>query len=81
MHSGTFNITIKLFAHYREGRFADREQEVPDGTVIGDVIRSLGIDEDRLPLGIILLNGRHRKMDFALSDGDVLAIFPKVGGG
>ena len=75
------NITIKLFAHYREGRFASREQAVPDGTVIGDVIKSLDIDEDRLPLGIILLNGRHRKMDFALNDGDVLALFPKIGGG
>ena len=76
-----FSITIRLFAHYRQGRFATREQAVPDGTVIGDVIRSLGIDEARLPLGIVLLNGRHRNMEFALKDGDVLSLFPKIGGG
>jgi molybdopterin synthase sulfur carrier subunit len=75
------SITIKLFAHYREGRFAVREQAFPEGAVIRDVIRSLEIDEESLPLGVILLNGRHRKLDFALGDGDVLALFPKVGGG
>jgi molybdopterin synthase sulfur carrier subunit len=75
------SITIKLFAHYREGRFAVHEQTLPEGAVIGDVIRSLEIDEESLPLGVILLNGRHRKLDFALGDGDVLALFPKVGGG
>ena len=74
-------VRVKLFAHYREGRFSDRELEFPEGAVIGDVIRSLDIDEESLPLGIILLNGRHRKPDFSLGDGDVLALFPKVGGG
>ena len=74
-------ITIKLFAQYRQGRFSAREQAVPDGTVIGDVLESLDIDEDRLAVGIVLLNGRHRKLDFALNDGDVLSLFPRIGGG
>ena len=74
-------ITIKLFAQYRQGRFTTREQAVPDGTVIRDVVRSLDIDEDRLAIGVLLLNGRHREMDFALTDGDVLSLFPKIGGG
>ncbi len=75
------NITIRLFAQYRQGRFAAREQEVPAGAVIGDVVRSLGIDEDRLAIGVLLLNGRHRKKGCALEDGDVLSLFPKIGGG
>ncbi len=79
--AGYFTITIRLFAQYREGRFADREREVPDGAVVGDVIKSLEIDEDRLAVGIILLNGRHGKMDSALEEGDVLSLFPRIGGG
>jgi molybdopterin converting factor small subunit len=74
-------ITVKLFANYRAGRFAVRVLEFPDGAIVGDVIRGLDIDEETLPLGIILLNGRHRKTDEPLAEGDELALFPKVGGG
>ena len=52
------SVTVKLFAQYREGRPAVSQQTLPEGAVIRDVILGLGIDEESLPLGIILVNGR-----------------------
>lgn len=72
-------ITIKLFATFREGRFKIEEREVPKGTTIADVLRSLDIDEKEI--GTLFVRGRHADTDRALSEGETLAIFPLVGGG
>jgi molybdopterin converting factor small subunit len=32
-------------------------------------------------LGVLMLNGRHQPEEVALKEGDVLSLFPKVGGG
>lgn len=72
-------ITIKLFATFREGRFKIEEREVPEGTTIADVLRSLDIDEKEI--GTLFVRGRHADTDRVLSEGETLAIFPLVGGG
>jgi len=74
-------ITVKLFAQYRENRFKIQEFTYPAGITAGDVIVNTGVDTGKYPLGILMANGRHIKDDYILKDGDVLAIFPKVGGG
>lgn len=75
------NITVKLFAQYREGRFKTKTSEYPKGTRPLDIIQLLGIDKDLLPLGVLLINGRHRNEQTALKEGDTLSLFPKIGGG
>ena len=41
------NITVKLFAQYREGRFKEKELEITKGTTIGQIVEELGLDTQR----------------------------------
>ncbi len=75
------NITIKLFAHYREGRFKVDQKIYPQNVTAGDIVKDLDIDENGFPVGVLMANGRHVKKDYVLKDNDNLSIFPKVGGG
>jgi molybdopterin synthase sulfur carrier subunit len=72
-------ITVKLFAYFRDDRFIAREQEIVEGTTVGDIVDSLAIDREEV--GVLMTNSRHTKFDIPLVEGDVLAIFPVVGGG
>ena len=72
-------ITVKLFATFRAGRFAEETRNYPAGTMITDITRELGITEKEI--GMIMLNNRHAEPDQELDDGDSLALFPLVGGG
>ena len=78
-------ITVRLLASYRrylpEGHDAQAGYQlvVEPGTCIGDILSSLPIPED--DAYTYLMNGRHIARDQALADGDLLAVFPAVGGG
>ena len=72
-------VTIKLFATFRNGRFKVAEQELPEGTDCRKVVHDLGLTEEEI--GIILVNGRHGALDQKLANNDVLSLFPLVGGG
>ena len=72
-------VTVKLFANFRVGRFKVEDREIPAGTEIGDIVRSLKIPEEEL--GIVMVNGRHATLGQPLSEGDTLSLFPLVGGG
>ncbi|MBE0495451.1 MAG: MoaD/ThiS family protein [Campylobacterales bacterium] len=74
-------ITVKLFAQYREGRFKEAVLEYPEGTCAKAVIAALGIDTSPYPLGVLMRNGRHEVEEVMLQEGDILSLFPKVGGG
>lgn len=73
------NITVKLFASFRVGRFDIETGDYPEGTTVGDVADSLKLP--RTELGIMMINNRHVKLDRILADGDTLALFPLLGGG
>jgi molybdopterin converting factor small subunit len=45
------------------------------------VIVETGIPVERFPIGVIMVNGRHFNEDHILQEGDILSLFPKVGGG
>jgi len=75
------NITIKLFAQYREGRFKIENRSYPKNSTIEDVLVDIELDLKKYPVGVLMVNGRHVQEDFVLDDGQILAIFPKVGGG
>jgi sulfur-carrier protein len=72
-------VTVKLFAYFRDDRFSVEKQELPEQTMAGDVIDSLGIDREEV--GVLMINSRQCSADRVLNDGDILAIFPMIGGG
>jgi molybdopterin converting factor small subunit len=78
-------ITIRLLASYR--RYLPEEQdaeagysrEVRTGALVSDVLATLPI-----PPGDVysfFVNGRHAERDQPLHPGDILSVFPAVGGG
>lgn len=72
-------ITVKLFASFRTGRIPIETREYPTGTTVLDIVLEQGIPVDEL--GIIMINSRHAKTDRELVEGDILALFPMLGGG
>ena len=53
--------------------------ELPEGLLSGDLLDDLGIV--RKEVGILLVNGKHANEDTTLNAGDVVAVFPAIGGG
>ena len=72
-------ITVKLFATFRAGRFEIENRPYPAGTMVADVVKDLELPAEKL--GILMINHRHVDLDRVLADGEILAIFPLVGGG
>lgn len=72
-------IEVRLFATFREGRekilFVDPNQFKK----AGEVLDYLNIPHEQV--AIYLINGRHSKFSDDIKEGDILAIFPPVGGG
>lgn len=73
-------ITVKLFAQYRENRFKVEQKVYAKGTSAKDIIEELGVTKT-LPLGVLMINSRHESESYILQEGDIIALFPKVGGG
>jgi molybdopterin synthase sulfur carrier subunit len=73
------NVTVKLFASFRTGRFDIETVVYPTGTTVADVADSLKLP--RSELGIMMINSRHVKLERVLAEGDTLALFPLLGGG
>ncbi len=72
-------ITVKFFAGFREGRLKEQVIELETGISVAQVVRKYEIPEAEI--GILICNGRHVELTGKLEKGDVLSIFPKVGGG
>ncbi len=72
-------IEVRLFATFREGREKKYFLEFPNSITILKVIEMLKIDEKEV--SIMLLNGIDGDSSRQLSDGDILSLFPPVGGG
>jgi molybdopterin converting factor small subunit len=72
-------ITVKLFAHFRNGRFKEAQKDFPDGVDCLHIIESL--DFTARDMGIVMVNGLHAALTRPLEHQDTLALFPLVGGG
>ena len=72
-------IEVRLFATLREGRGKVQHLDAATISVAGDIIRQLGIPVEEV--AILLINGFHQKPETSVKDGDIVAIFPPVGGG
>jgi sulfur carrier protein len=79
MHQNTMKIKIKLFAILRDFGPDIEEKSVPENSSVESVVNSLGLPED-IPL-LTIVNGVHTDPQDTLKEGDVLALFPPVGGG
>ena len=72
-------IEVRLFATLREGRGKVQMLPAEDYACAGDIIRHLDIPVEEV--AILLINGFHKKPADPVKDGDVVALFPPVGGG
>ncbi|RLB70552.1 MAG: MoaD/ThiS family protein [Deltaproteobacteria bacterium] len=72
-------ITVKLFASFREGRFKVESRDIPSSSLVGQLVADLKLPAEKL--GVLLVNGRHAELESQLEEGDVCALFPRIGGG
>lgn len=72
-------IEVRLFATLREGRGKVQMLPAADFHTAGDIIRHLDIPVEEV--AILLINGFHKKPGNEVKDGDIIALFPPVGGG
>lgn len=72
-------VEVRLFATFREGREKKQKIEISENSRILDIINMLNIDENEV--AIMLLNGRDGESNRRLKDGDIISLFPPVGGG
>jgi molybdopterin synthase sulfur carrier subunit len=73
------HVTVKLFATLRKDRFDEKDLELADEVTAGEVIDMIAIPPTEVTL--IFINGRHSTPETKLTDGDILALFPPIGGG
>ncbi len=72
-------VTIKLFANFRNDRFNKEVRTIAPGVTVGAIVSELALTVEEV--GVILINGRHSNLDQPLAEGDILSLFPLVGGG
>lgn len=78
-------ITVRLLASYRKylpsehDELAGYQVHALPGARVGDVLSKLPIPPDDVLT--FFVNGRHAQRDQELQEGDVLSVFPAVGGG
>lgn len=72
-------IEVRLFATFREGREKITLLAPEQYPTVKEVLTYFQIPFDEV--AICLINGRHSKLEDPITDGDVLALFPPVGGG
>lgn len=86
-------VTVKLFAtlvqsvsgivltRYPQGIRAGSpvEVELPEGSTLSDLVAHLALSGEEVK--VTFVNGRAQELDYPLSPGDQVGIFPAVGGG
>ena len=72
-------IEVRVFATLRQGR--DKVTMLPPEGIAtaADILSRLDIPAEEV--SILLINGFHRKPETPVKDGDIVALFPPVGGG
>jgi molybdopterin converting factor small subunit len=73
------DIKVRLFATLRDGRGKELMLKLDEKPNVEMILNELEIDER--DVAILLINGRDGAMDRILTEGDVVSLFPPVGGG
>ena len=72
-------MNIRFFAALREGRGKIARIPAEEASAANDILRRFDIPEEEV--SILLINGFHSKPGDPVKDGDVISLFPPVGGG
>ena len=72
-------IEVRFFATLREGRGKIAQVPAEEASTAGDILRRFDIPEEEV--SILLISGFHSKPGDPVKDGDVISLFPPVGGG
>ena len=72
-------IEVRLFAGLRQGRQKIYQMESGSIATVQDIMDRLSID--RKEVNILLVNGFHQKPETEVKEGDIVSLFPAVGGG
>ncbi len=72
-------IEVRLFATFRNGREKIIFLKAGEFANIEQILVHLNIAAS--DVAICLINGFHSKSDDSVKDGDIIALFPPVGGG
>ena len=72
-------IEVRLFATLRQGRQKVYHVEPGSMNTVQDIMDVLNVP--RSEVNIMLINGFHQKPETEVKDGDVVSLFPAVGGG
>lgn len=73
------SIEIRYFATLRRNGIKKEVMNFEDGISVGKVLSEILIEEK--DVAILLVNGIKVSFDKELNDGDIVALFPPVGGG
>ena len=72
-------VEVRLFAGLRQGRQKIYFMEPDSVQTVQDIMDALDIQ--RREVNILLVNGFHQKPETEVKDGDIVSLFPAVGGG
>lgn len=72
-------IEVRVFATLRQGREKITILSPEGIACAGDILSLMGIPAEEV--SILLVNGFHQKPETPVKDGDIVALFPPVGGG
>lgn len=72
-------LEVRLFATFREGRGKVLKLDAAQYPDMNSVLQHLDIPPKEI--AILLINGRHSNSEANVKDGDIIALFPPVGGG
>ena len=72
-------IEVRFFATLRDGRGKVTEVAAEEAATAGELLRRFDIPAEEV--SILLINGFHSKPEDPVKDGDVVSLFPPVGGG
>lgn len=72
-------IEVRFFATLRENRGKIAQLSADGISDAGDILRHYKIPVEEV--SILLINGFHSKPEDKVKDGDIVSLFPPVGGG
>ena len=72
-------IEVRFFATLRQGRGKSAEIGTDEVSTAGELLRRFDIPAEEV--SILLINGFHSKPEDPVKDGDIVSLFPPVGGG
>ncbi len=72
-------IEVRFFSTLREGRGKIAQVPAEEASTAGELLRRFAISAEEV--AILLINGFHSKPGDPVKDGDVISLFPPVGGG